>query len=479
MPRASLRLREAALLAANALGALLPLPELAALAALLLAAHLRLWRATRWQLAPSHVAQALTAAVAAGALQPAAWLQALSLVLVVGSLVLALALPMRAIVPPSGPWRVGVKHFHLVRPAAAAGDGGLLEFNVRVFFPAPPDAPVAARPYLALGRDTALGYARFIKMPALIFSHLPLLTVEDAVVAHVASQGRALPLVVFSHGLGGTPDCYQSLLLDWASHGMLVLAVEHNDFSQAVTRLPGDRLRFYKPLAEMRMLAPGGEQPAARPRSDFEVRNAQLLHRVAEARAALDAALQDSRGDDVFPLGGLLRGLVDERRVAAAGHSFGGATAVAWAFDDARVHACVNLDGWQLPLPPQVVERGLAATPLLLIESEAFRHMPENYDSMLKMHRASRHSRFFTLRGSGHQNFSDFPVLSPMATRAIKAAGRLDPDRAIRIINRYTRAFFRGALEWPARQGSDDDDDPQALQPEALAAQRDLLEEKK
>merc|ERR1719295_1443092 len=49
----------------------------------------------------------------------------------------------------------------------------------------------------------------------------------------VSSSG--LPLVVFSHGLGGNRTMYSSLLLQWASEGYFVAAVEHKDHSACAT----------------------------------------------------------------------------------------------------------------------------------------------------------------------------------------------------------------------------------------------------
>lgn len=43
-------------------------------------------------------------------------------------------------------------------------------------------------------------------------------------------KGR-LPLLLFSHGLGGVPEIYTSVLQEVVSHGFVVLAVNHADGS--------------------------------------------------------------------------------------------------------------------------------------------------------------------------------------------------------------------------------------------------------
>ena len=60
------------------------------------------------------------------------------------------------------------------------------------------------------------------------------------------ATSKRLPVVIFSHGLGGTPDIYQSIIMDLASRGYIVVAVEHTDHSQSVTVLPTGKHRYYR-----------------------------------------------------------------------------------------------------------------------------------------------------------------------------------------------------------------------------------------
>ena len=51
----------------------------------------------------------------------------------------------------------------------------------------------------------------------------------------VAPSVPKMPLVVFSHGLGGSRAVYSTILSEMASQGYFVAAVEHKDGSAAVT----------------------------------------------------------------------------------------------------------------------------------------------------------------------------------------------------------------------------------------------------
>lgn len=103
--------------------------------------------------------------------------------------------------------------------------------------------------------------------------------------------GNALPVVVFSHGFGGSLDKYAPLADFWAAHGFVVIQPTHLD---------------------SRTLAVTPEDP--RYRHIWRLRIADLT-RVLDGLAPLVAAVPG------------LSGRVDSDRIAVAGHSWGAQTA--------------------------------------------------------------------------------------------------------------------------------------------------------
>lgn len=59
--------------------------------------------------------------------------------------------------------------------------------------------------------------------------------------APIAGTRQRYPVVLFSHGLGMVSFLYTSILEDLASHGYIVVGVEHPYFSSAL-QLPGGRI---------------------------------------------------------------------------------------------------------------------------------------------------------------------------------------------------------------------------------------------
>ena len=113
------------------------------------------------------------------------------------------------------------------------------------------------------------------------------------------AASAAVPLVVFSHGIGGSRRGYSYLGRHWASHGYASLHVQHVGSDSA--------LWGGNPLAMVSRL-----QAAAQER--------EAIARVKDVRFALD------RVTELAPA--QLGAAIDTRRIVAAGHSYGANTSL-------------------------------------------------------------------------------------------------------------------------------------------------------
>ncbi|MCE9589879.1 MAG: hypothetical protein K8S99_05085 [Planctomycetes bacterium] len=113
------------------------------------------------------------------------------------------------------------------------------------------------------------------------------------------------PLIIFSHGLGGTREGYEYLGRHWAEHGYICVHVQHIGSDDAVWR------NNPAPMDSMRRAAidPGN-----------------IINRPLDVSFAIDQALR-LNGDEKSPL----HGLIDAERIGVAGHSFGAYTTLAVA----------------------------------------------------------------------------------------------------------------------------------------------------
>jgi len=147
--------------------------------------------------------------------------------------------------------------------------------------------------------------------------------------------GGPLPVILFSHGLGGTRDGYAYLGRHWASHGYVSVHLQHTGSDDAVWRGKAN------PMQAMR-------EAAAGPRN--------AIDRAGDVRFAIDRLEATDR--DTPPL----KGRLDLARLGMAGHSFGAHTTLAVAGQtyipllgkpktaDPRVKAAIPMSA---PVPPR------------------------------------------------------------------------------------------------------------------------------
>ena len=269
-------------------------------------------------------------------------------------------------------------------------------------------------------------------------------------------RGSGWPVVLFSPGFGSFREANTAQIEDLASHGYVVVSLDHT---------------YEAPVVEF----PHGRVVEAAPDTlsgDLSVLKAVFRRaidvRVADTRFVLDelAGLDRGRNPDAdrrrLPAG--LRRALDLSRVGMFGYSYGGYTAGETMVHDRRIDAGVNLDGsmahgfglsedWPY-LPGQVVRRGLDR-PFMLFGSEGHDHVgpqqPPGDTSWPDFWAHQRGPKLdITLRGSRHGSFSDLQIIGSQLARSLglpatslePTIGTIDPDRAIAAQRAYLAAFF-------------------------------------
>ncbi len=139
------------------------------------------------------------------------------------------------------------------------------------------------------------------------------------------------PIVIFSHGLGGSRDGYEYLGRHWAGCGYVSVHLQHLGSDDSV----------WKDV-------PAAERAKAVQRSAANIANA--LNRPADGQFAIDQ-MEKLNADGSSPL----KGRLDLQAIAMAGHSFGGYTTLALAgetfilplgakrYDEPRIKAAIQM----------------------------------------------------------------------------------------------------------------------------------------
>jgi dienelactone hydrolase len=191
----------------------------------------------------------------------------------------------------------------------------------------------------------------------------------------------AHPVLLLSPGNATNVAFYAGLAEELASHGYVVAGIDHTNQVAAVDL--GDRVAVYAgnaPMSEAMTVVP-----------------ARIDERVADARAVLEALATDPASL------GLSADQLDLDRIGMLGHSNGGVTAALMCRTDARVDACLNMDG-QLGGGP------LAARPDVQPPTKPFLYLtkePELAEPIRAAFEAASGAVRAVVHGASHDQFSD------------------------------------------------------------------------
>jgi predicted dienelactone hydrolase len=353
--------------------------------------------------------------------------------LIAGGAVAAVALPVPAFPRPSGPFPVATSVTQWTDPdreeTATANAGDRRTVVVQFWYPAMPDG-LGTRRAQYLGRtpeeaDTvAAGVADYLGMPGLVLDG-PTRARSHAVPDAAPAAGR-FPVVLFSPGLGGVRTQNTAWAEELASLGYLVVGVDHPYDSAVVVFADGRAV-------PTRVAASGDREEDARRRLAWTTVRASDLSFVLTQLGRLD------RGEIPGPLTGRL----DTGRVAATGHSLGGAAAMQAAQRDPRFTAVINLDGG--PDPAQ----GPLRQPVLALTHAVADHADAEYLAALSkiLERGAATSYRLTVPGSAHLTFTDAPLyLPPVAA----LTGSLSRAEAVRMTTDTCAAFLDATLRGTA-----------------------------
>ncbi|MFF9910112.1 alpha/beta hydrolase family protein [Streptomyces sp. NPDC013457] len=342
----------------------------------------------------------------------------------------ALALRLPA---PTGPYRIGATTLHLVDPSR--NDPwepaiGVREVMVTVLHPARTVRGYPRAPQLTSGE------AELFAFLAHAVHGLPQAGVDWAATrthSHVGAPvlpGR-WPVLLYSPGGGEARSMGTSLAEELASHGWVVVTVDH----------PGDAGQV--------------EFPGPRPGRD-RVRQTVLLGppTAEQFRTMIDTRLADLRLvlDRLEALGGPLGRALDLERVGIYGHSAGGTAAAQALYDDPRLAAAVNLEGYLdqvdgtlFPVALYGVDR-----PLLLLGTDGYRdaRLDRSWDAVLA--RSGGRVRRRQLDDAAHGVFTDYAALVPQLQAAgligsadrIRLVGAIGAREAVRAVRHQVRGFF-------------------------------------
>ncbi|MGN0678166.1 MAG: alpha/beta hydrolase family protein [Oscillospiraceae bacterium] len=275
-----------------------------------------------------------------------------------------------------------------------------------------------------------------------------------------AEKNEKLPLVVFSHGAFGYYESNFSTYSELASNGYVVISVEHPYHSIFTHDTSGKMI-----IADGSFLngAMGINAEGATEQMIFELSSEWLKLRCDDLNFVIDS-VKSAAGDSTLPEywnanerenENIITALsmTDTDKIGVMGHSLGGAAAAALGRTRSDISAVVDLDGTMLGEVIGVEnERDILisepyTTPILSFDNEEHHFSAEAArEANVPYANNSLHENAVCgyrtyIAGSGHMNFTDLPMFSPVLAKNL-GTGTVDASECMVTVNRITREFF-------------------------------------
>ena len=337
--------------------------------------------------------------------------------LCLGSLAAVLVLPFFRLPPPTGEYPVGTRTEHITDPATHR------ELVVQLWYPA---APVGRRARYMRLAETRPQFAYWHAIRTNAWQDAP-----------VAARAGPLPLLLFGHMWGGRRTQDTFLAEDLASHGYLIAAIDHPGNSARIELADGSVLKSDRAKALANVEA--STAPAIR-----ALWSSELGLWTADNKFILDTLLNHTPS--------YLAGRIDNTRIGAFGHSFGGAASLALLGQAPQVKAALNMDGWTFDALDHRTSRSqpvlfLYAGPPVTVASTG-----PSVDNELDRQDLASVNQSLTRYGGceayipqiQHNDFTDQTLVSPI--QRLTYTGPLAGDRVRPLVRGLVLAFFDQTL---------------------------------
>ncbi|KAI9744044.1 MAG: hypothetical protein M1835_002813, partial [Candelina submexicana] len=221
--------------------------------------------------------------------------------------------PVPAFPAYRGPYKVGSIELEVptsdLKSPAPAPDPSISTVHFRLFYPCESTLKQHERPVRWIPhpqRETLGAYARFLGANSIfaeLISYFPRLlyyitipVLRNAPLLQAPTKTKRWPVMIFSHGLGGSRNAYSHLLGSLSSYGIVVVAPDHRDGSSP--------LQHIRETSTSKAKTVGYRSYPHKPSKDVEDgRNEQLSIRLWELALVHEALLKiDLEGDAVSNL---------------------------------------------------------------------------------------------------------------------------------------------------------------------------------
>ena len=270
---------------------------------------------------------------------------------------------------------------------------------------------------------------------------------------------NSMPLVIFSHGAFGYYQSNTSTYMELASHGYVVVSLDHPYHSFFTKDTSGKSITVDPEFFKTALSVGGSDVPES---EIYDITSEWMRLRTADMNFVIDelkkagsdnslsaAWFFDNKDKDI--LMSVLKA-ADFDEIGLMGHSLGGAAAVTVG-RRADISAVIDIDGTMLG-EETGVEDGVVQineepyeTPLLAIDNEehhqsqvdAARNSYAYANNVVLKNAVCGYETYF--KNAGHMNFTDLPLISPALANML-GTGSVDSGECIDTMNSIILRFY-------------------------------------
>jgi predicted dienelactone hydrolase len=353
------------------------------------------------------------------------------------STILPIVLPVPSIPAPDGPYQVGTTIYELTDTSRAelySGRDEARRFQIQVWYPSEPGPTDERAAWMnhadVFGRSIS---ADILGLPPFFLDHLSLVKLPAYRDSRVAPTVEGYPVILFSHGWNGFNAQNSGQALQLASHGFVVLGVQHTH--GAVVTVFDDGTTVQNNPAAL---------PIGAPDEEYDIAARLLADQWAgDLGYALDF-MEEQNDDSSSPFHNTL----EPSLVGVYGHSTGGGAAIQFCGTDARCKAILGQDPFMRPVSGEVLDGGVTQ-PSFFMFSQRWADDKESLNNRLfnPFYANSKEAvGAVSIEGTAHYDFSDLPLLSPL-TPQLGLKGPINGKRVTTIVDDYLLSFFEMTLK--------------------------------
>ncbi|RDU25228.1 alpha/beta hydrolase family protein [Anaerosacchariphilus polymeriproducens] len=370
---------------------------------------------------------------------------------------LSIILPVFKMPEPTGTYQTGTKIYHYINENSDKNfiedENNEREIMIQVWYPAQNIKDKKRSNIIPNSKIFLKEIAKEYNIPEFLLDYLKYTKSNSFDDAEISNSCNSYPLIILNHGLGTSRLLHITQAENLASHGYIVVSIDHT-YSSIKTLFPNGKSTNFM-ISEDKL------------NTSLEYRIGVEKMWVKDIKFIVDRFIKANSDTESF-----FNGKVDINNIGIFGHSFGGAAAFDLCYNDSRFKAGIDLDGSLYSCTQYKPDNKSMNKPFMFVFSdehfqfcktvlersyttEDLKKMGftrEQYekakDEMLLPYKATAKNggNVLYIKNTKHYNFTDLQLVSPLI-RFTGMTGNIDGERASYIVNQYVLDFFNKHLK--------------------------------